>query len=241
MTDQDPQQPQEQPAEEQTPREPISPEVQAQVDNLMRQASLAKIRGQGDLAEKCLAEAERLAPHAPTVLEAQGDALIERGQRRKAIEKYKGALAQDPSNVPLERKYAEAVLELSAWAGAFDIDAGPGVDTMASGKAAIIMNLFVPGLGQYVLGDEAKGIGMFAGVVVSWGIAFLIPDGLTGLSAFMGLNSARVPFNPVVLLPLAVAFFCHMWSIADAAALAKELTPRDRSRPTPPVDKNFEP
>ncbi|MDK3156084.1 hypothetical protein QPK87_05785 [Kamptonema cortianum] len=66
-----------------------SPEALEQVEKLMQQANLAKIRGQNSIADKLLAEAIELAPQAPQVLLAIADDFAERRQFTKAKEAYK--------------------------------------------------------------------------------------------------------------------------------------------------------
>lgn len=240
------------PVEEEDPIEtvesvevPCTPEQLAKADDLIRQAMVVRRRGLKDEAAKLMAQAEAAAPGAPTVLEAIGDDLAERGQTKPALEAYGRAMKAAPGNVALERKHANLVFKI-ANAGSIEhqLQAGlgstaAGPDSVASAKAALWLSLLLPGLGQMVTSRLTLGIMMLGGWLTGWIVALLIPDGLNKLSElFAGKGS---DFNTFVFFPLGVAAAMHLWSIFEAAAkVPKGPKAPPPPRPKPPVDMPFE-
>ncbi len=222
-----------------------TPEQLAAADDLIRQAMVAKRRGLKEQSSRLMAEAEAAAPGAPTVLEAIGDDLAERGQTKAALKAYARAIKCGPGNVGLERKHAQLVfkvanagsIEQQLQAGLGGSSAGP--DSIASAKAAFWLSLFVPGLGQMVTSRLGLGAAMLGSWLVGWIVALLIPDGLGKLrDLYFGRGA---DFNAFVFFPLALAAAAHLWSIFEASSkVPKGPKPPPPSRPTPPVDMPFE-
>ena len=212
----------------------ISPETQDQIDRLLRLAHIAANKGDRDLAQKHLDEAEALAPESPDVLVAIGDALLERKQLKKAHDVYAKAHELDPTHVDAERKFGETLLRIKEVEFAFL--GGPDYISPASGKSAVIFSIFIPGLGHYVLGEEAKG-GIVFGI---WLLALLSTQLFGGLPAFMGMFGGSTPFNPLVLIPIGIAFLAWAYGVAGVAGVSKKIDVRPIDRPVPPVDKPFE-
>lgn len=222
--------------------EPIPTYSQADLDkaeNLIRQAALARRRNETGNARRLMDEAEATAPGSAVVLEALGDLLMEQSKWSGAKDKYEKALKIEPENVGIERKYGECVFHLYT---AGDFLSRPQDSSFVGGKAAIILSLFVPGLGQFAAEQYQRGAIMMGGWAIGWGLAWLIPDGMKGLFSALGLSGrgAQAAFNPLVLLPLGVAVIFHLWSIMDAASKAGNYRAAKIDRPTPPVDKDFE-
>lgn len=211
-------------------------------ENLIRQARLARQRGQKDIARKLLEEAIELAPEAPTILEAKGDECMERFQYKAALELYEKAKNADPSNVALERKFGETVLKIAEAADPLAF-ASRADESVAGGKVAVILSVIIPGLGQFVTGKQTPGLGMFGGWIVGWFLALLIPNGMSGVMGLFGVKTSGgqvANFNGIVLIPLAIAGFCHLWATLDAGQRASQLQRKRVDRPAPPVDKPFE-
>lgn len=231
--------------------EPLpDPEKVAEAEDLVRRAMLAKRRSQKDEAAALFKQAEAVAPNAPAVLEAVGDDLVERGQIKAAIETYARAIKYSPSNVGLERKHANLVLRLT---GAATIEqqlrgglseAAP--DSVASGKVAVFLSVFVPGLGQMVTNRLNLGITMLALWVVAWIPALTIRDskGVRAISNLPDLISGRgADVSALVMVGLGVALITHFASVAEAATKVpkKSSGPKPMiERPRPPVDLPFE-
>lgn len=210
-----------------------SPEA-IRAEQLLRQAQLAKLRKQPDIAAKLLAEAAEAAPDDVDVLVAQGDDFVERSQFQKALESFDRARKADPHHADAERKYGEMVLKTKGIEDMFNMDAPAAPDGM---RLAPLLNIFLPGLGQYVAGQTRKASLFFLPWLTGWIIAGLIPGGISGLGSLFSRSQAE--FQPVVLAPLLVSAIAWLASISDAGSAAKKATPRKIERPTPPVDKPF--
>lgn len=219
---------------------PPTPEQIAEAENLLRQAHLAKVRGQTSVARKLMEEAAQVAPGSAPVLEALGDEEMSHRAYSKAVKCYEAAMEADPGNVAIERKHGDAVFLVAQASAMFDLSASTYADSMASPKVAVILSLCIPGLGQMVTGRLTTGIVMLAGVVLGWLVAFLIPQGMAGFAGLFGTRSSVSEFNGVVLLPLAVAIVFHFWSVIDAAGRVDKGRHQKIDRPKPPVDKPFE-
>lgn len=220
---------------------PATPEEVEKAERLIRESRLQKMRNNKSVAGKLLEEALEVAPGSVAVLEAVADDLLERRQTKAAMEIYKRALRIDPKNASVERKYAECVLGTAVYADPFAMAGAQQVDA-ASGKVALMLSIFIPGLGQIVIGSVGLGAGLLAGWLLGWAIAWLIPGGMAGIMGLFGVKSSGsvAGFNGAVLLPLMLAAICHIWAIFDAAQRAQTHTRKKLDRPVPPVDKDFE-
>lgn len=229
------------PAEE----EVVVPPTQAQIDaaeNYLRQARLAKSRGQGQQAMTFLQQAESVAPNAPTVLEFIGDELAEKGHFRNARETYAKALRLDPKNVRIENKYGLMVLKSSSFATM--ADPLGGTEIVAGAKSAFMMSVFIPGLGQIVLGDYIKGA-VYAGIWIAclvWVI--VMRDSVSGLiSSIFGHRIGEKPhYSNAIFFPLIVGVLVYVTSLFDAGAKVKHHEGRITlpTRPEPPANLPFE-
>jgi hypothetical protein len=221
---------------------PLTPEAKEEVENLLRKAHLAKMRGQSRDHLDLLAQAEKLAPDFPAVLEALGDGLAEKSRWKDAQAVYGRAMALDKANVGLERKYAQAVLKASIPVEAMLMGSRTGsmAEDTANAKIAAVWSLFFPGVGQMVLGETWKGIGFLGTWLGAWIIALLIPNGLKGIISMAGTKSGGDQPNMIVLLPLFVAIVAWLLAVADANFRAKRVVKKGIERPTPPVDLPFE-
>lgn len=216
--------------------EPATPEQIEKAEGLIRQANLAKIRGDRDAFDKLLDEAAAVAAGSSTVQEALGDAYLERRQTRKAKDAYHRAVKLDAKNVSAERKYGECVLAIQM---ALDPTFGLAADdSLASGKAGVVLSFLLPGLGQIVSGQYLKGGGILGLWLAAWAWAVAVPNGFGGLGSLLGRQGP--PFNPVFFVPIFIAACCWLFGISDASSRAKRFEPRSVQRPVPPVDKNFE-
>lgn len=222
--------------EEQLPPQPTTEEME-RAEGLIRQANLAKIRGDKSLFEKLVQEAAQVAPGSSRVQEALGDAFVERRQLKHAREAFELAVKLDPSNASAERKFGEAVLSMQLALDPMFATIAPD-DSFASGKAGLILSFMIPGLGQLVAEETKRGSIMLGGWLVGLIGAFAIPQGMAGLSSLF--SNQGPPFKPLVLLPLAVSGACWLWSIADSGSRNKRFEKRVITRPIPPVDKDFE-
>lgn len=224
-------------------KQPVEPfpvptrEDAERADRLLQEYALAKRRGLKQEATKKLEEANKVAPGFDQVIFAVAEDLVERGQRRLAGAHLKRGMATHPTNVRLERLYAETVLALSPDS---QFDGLSDLEVMARGQSAVWLTTIVPGLGQVVTGRTRLGISFFTIWFIGIVWAFLIPNGIAGLMKMMGLNrDPLVDFNAGVLAPLLLAALAHFSAIGEASGYAKRVKPRSIERPVPPVDKPF--
>lgn len=207
---------------------------------LLRNARVAAQRGQKEIAEKLIDEALGLAPGSAEVQGALAESLVARKQLRKARDTYRLAMQLDPKNPEWERRYGELVLEIELPPDLRTLGGRSDAEVAASGKTAALLSVFVPGLGQIVTGQVAKGAAMLGLVVLGWVWATSVPNGLSGLGSLLGASRGNAAeFNGIVLLPLFIAIGTHIWAITDASARSKVLAKKTIERPKPPVDMEF--
>ncbi|MGV3617167.1 MAG: hypothetical protein ACO1SV_17715 [Fimbriimonas sp.] len=233
-------------AEEAPPPTPPTPAEAEAAEGFIRQARVEKMRENRQAATDYLQKAADIAPGSPTVLEALGDDLAERRKMAEACEVYKRAVALDPKNVGLERKYGEAVLAVQM-AGSLDDQMRRNLsdsafltreDQIASLPVAIILSAVIPGAGHLVLGQTAKGGAILAGWILC-GIWLLSMFGeLAKLFAFAGGGSSQP--NLVVLVPLLIMAILYISTLASLKSIAQNATRKPAERPRPPVDLPFE-
>lgn len=219
-----------------------SPQTQAKAENLVRQARLASSRGQKEIARKLLQEASEVAPNSPEVISALAEAEYAQSHFKTARDLYKRAAETDPANPHYERMYGECVLRVTEIENPALFVASPEFESFASGKKAIYISLFLPGVGQIVTGKQRTGIAMLACWIIGLVLLLVIPNGLAGVFGILGIkkNGAIMPFNPFMLLPIGMIFVAIIWSVADAAQSSPSAVSRTVEKPVPPVDKPFE-
>lgn len=225
-------------------------------DKLIQRAMLEKRRGNKQAAGDLLSQAVDVAPGASSVIEALGDDLVERNQYGAAREAYKTAHRADPTNSSVERKLAQlsmtGVANLSIEdqlrMGSFDSPFIQQGESLANPKIALILNIFVPGSGQFALGRQKKAITIFT--------CFLAP-----LVFFILVANFILPPPPVDSLgrvlprpagqrlptwayaPLVVTIGAWLAGLADVSSAVKSRStakPGKLDRPTPPVNLPFE-
>lgn len=215
--------------------QPTDPADLEKAEQLIRQASVAKMRNQPEIASKLLEEAKTIAPNSAVVLEAVGDDFVARHQFRKAKEAYGQAHKLDPVNQSLENKFAEMVLKVDLHVDPWTLqeaDAG----TMASGKIAAILSLLIPGLGQAVLGSWVKAVVFFAMWFIGLLFVWASPGGIRGLLEFLFQGKNPADFNPWVFGAVFSSVLGWLMSVFDATAAAKRYKPRKIEKPAPPPE-----
>jgi tetratricopeptide (TPR) repeat protein len=141
---------------------------QEQVDRLLREANVFRMRRQFEQAEERCRAALELAPADSHVTEMLGDLLREQDQVEKAAEQYRRALEQDPSRAALEKKYAELSLALAerqrqremAELALNDPTAFHTPKKKKNVAIALFLSLVWPGLGQFYIAEglDIKGV-----------------------------------------------------------------------------------
>ncbi|MFQ3611135.1 MAG: tetratricopeptide repeat protein [Fimbriimonadales bacterium] len=183
------------------PRDELDPK-RNEVEHLLRNAHLAKVRGQMDEARTYLEQAKALMPDSADVWAAVGDFWYQDGKIQEAHDAYKKAHELDPQNAFIERKYAQIVLEMARqqeqyrqWEQTLSgnrptddlfIQRNPGL--------AFLLSFLMPGVGQLYNGQFVKGGVILGAFVLGWIIFMLTPGGsdfVSNLLAFL-VNPARV-------------------------------------------------
>ncbi len=217
------------------PLQPLStPSGTAKVEQLVRDAKIAAMRGDHKQEMILVEEALALAPKSPGVWEAKGDALMASGRKGEAKEAYKNGLELAPGHNSLEAKYAELILGQVPLVNPEMINAND-VGTFASGKMASLISVFMPGMGHIILGQTVKGACFMAGMVV----ALILCFALGSIPAILSLYKNFQDVNGLGVLTLVATIFFYVFIQFDAASVAKKLVPPKYARPIPPVDKPF--
>ncbi|HXH60637.1 MAG TPA: hypothetical protein VNI20_04700 [Fimbriimonadaceae bacterium] len=140
----------EQPKPEKAPEPELppkpTPEQLEEADRLIQEASLARIRGQGSVAERLLKQASEVAPGSAALQVALGDELWKRSQYSKARDAYRMAHRIEPNNIAYETKWAESIVGSAG----DPLSLTSLSETYANAKAAAVLSFFIPGLGQIV-------------------------------------------------------------------------------------------
>jgi tetratricopeptide (TPR) repeat protein len=229
-----------------------TPSQIADADNLIKRSLLEKRRGNNREAGDLLRLAADVAPGSPSVLEALGDDIMERGQAKPAAEIYAKALRIQPNNAGIERKYAMAVarskgtLSIEEALNASLGDSPLSAADAANARIAAILSFFIPGGGQIILGDYVKGLAFFFTwvVLLIWisvakGQWQALVDSIAGKTA--GFNpTILIPVVGVLALGIAAAFTCKKGG-GPGGPGGPEVPKKGKGpRPKPPVDLPFE-
>jgi tetratricopeptide (TPR) repeat protein len=223
------------------PEKPTAAQAE-EAESLLRQAHLARTRGQAAQARELLSRAAMIAPGSATVQEALGDDYFEAHQYRKAAECYAIALAIEPDNQRLDRKRGDAVFFATGAAGGFESRAA--LESTANPKAVVVLSVMLPGVGQLVAGRVVTGVLMLIGFVGGWVVALATPGAMRSLAASLGLRSQDVEAgggsSTAAVVGLLIASVCWLWSVFEALGRASEMRMLKKERPKPPVEKPFE-
>ncbi|GBC92447.1 hypothetical protein HRbin15_00917 [bacterium HR15] len=199
-----------------------------EVERLLRQAHLHKLRGQLEDASASVQHALELMPNDASVWEMLGDLRQQVGDWQGAHDAYKRAHELAPDNATIERKYAQTVLQITTQQEQFQLwqqalegklpeeEAGmprrPGL--------AFLLSFVMPGLGQIYTGQFIKG-GILLGITLIGLTLFVVVRGgqeaLQNMLAFL-VNPARMRggISQFHLLLVIVLFFVWLYSVIDA-------------------------
>ncbi len=199
-----------------------------EVERLLRQAHLEKMRGQSEQARATLQQALELMPDAPDVWELLGDYRREAGDWKGAHEAYQKAHELAPDNPHIERKFAEAVLRLSRqqeqyqmWERALGGNETANATLLPRNPGlAFLLSMQMPGVGQLYNGQWVKGGVLLALWVLGWAVFMLTPgssDFVYNLLAYL-VNPTRVrggisAFQVILALML---FVVWVYAMIDA-------------------------
>lgn len=214
----------------------VSPDDANRADTLLRQAHIAKTRGEVDRASHMVAEAYQQFPYYPGAIMAYVDELLERGRAGDARRILDHAVATTPPNLALEDKRAELVLRTLYRA---PIDLEEAKAGYASAKTALWLSVLLPGLGHMAMENYPRGAGIMAAWLLGIGGVFLVPNGVPGLAGVLNPH-AKVPFNPLVLLPMLFALAAFAVAVSEMSQVAKQTETLRPTHPVPPDNLPFE-
>ncbi|MFN7018085.1 MAG: DUF5683 domain-containing protein [Fimbriimonadales bacterium] len=199
-----------------------------EIERLLRLAHIHQVRGERSKAKELLQQALELDAENAGVWELLGDYLREVEDWQGVHDAYKKAHELAPENAALERKYAEAVLQLTRqqeqyqqWERALE---GKGTgDALALPRnpgLAFLLSLLMPGVGQLYNGQFVKG-GIILGVMIVGMIVFLTTPGgsdfVYNLLAYL-VNPSRVrgTMSEVQVFSALVMFLTWVYAFIDA-------------------------
>jgi tetratricopeptide (TPR) repeat protein len=199
-----------------------------EIERLLRLAHIHQVRGERSKAKDLLQQALELDAENAGVWELLGDYQREAGDWQGAHDAYKKAHELDPSNAPVERKYAEAVLQLTRqqeqyqqWERAIEgKGAGDGIALPRNPGLAFLLSLLMPGVGQLYNGQFVKG-GVILGIMVLGVVIFLATPGgsdfIYNLLAYL-VNPARVRggMSGLQLFAALMMFLAWVYAFIDA-------------------------
>jgi tetratricopeptide (TPR) repeat protein len=225
--------------------EPPTPEQAQEAERIIRLWRVEKMRGHRPEADALLQQAMAVAPTSAIVLEIVGDDAMERRNLQKARLAYERAAKLDPNNVGLERKFARLVMNQSPGLtieeqlrlGYADSALLAPTDSIADLRVARILNVFLPGLGQIVLGQTRKGL-IFLVLWLACVMAIVILR--ADLQELLRTLAGR-PGRPtmIVLVPIFGVFITTIASLAGLSG-AGGSSRKHVDRPRPPVNLPFE-
>ncbi len=199
-----------------------------EVERLLRQANLQKMRGQLEDASASVQQALELMPDDADVWAMLGDLRQQAGDMQGAHDAYKRAHELAPDNAAIERKYAQTVLALTSQQEQFQLwqqaiegklpeeELGPPRQP----ALAFLLSLVMPGLGQLYNGQIVKG-GILLGIMLAGlSLFMLIGDAKTALQNMIAfvVNPSRMrgDISQVHLLITLALFIVWVYAILDA-------------------------
>lgn len=174
----------------------------AEIEQLLRRAHIHQVRGEYAKAKELLQQALELSPEDASVWEVLGDYARANGDWQAARDAYKRAHELQPQNAHIERKYAEAVLQVTRlqaqyqqWERALEGKSTEDTLTLPRNPGlAFLLSLIMPGVGQLYNGQFVKG-GVILGIMIIGFIVLLTAPGgsdfIHNVLAYL-INPARV-------------------------------------------------
>lgn len=216
---------------------PTSPDLDVKVEEIVRRAQLEKIRGNEDRYRQILSEALEFVERSSLAQEVAGDLLVMDKDTKAARDAYQLAMKMDPTNASAERKYGEIILRLAGIHDAAALDRQMSeLELMASGKKALLLSTFCPGLGQIVSHQYKKGGLILGAWLIGFFMILLSPGGLTAIFVTLGVARGSTEAAALSWVGVAICVVAHAVSITDANVLAKNTEIKEIKMPEPPVD-----
>src|SRR5262249_51154478 len=150
------------------------------------------------------------------------DDFSERKQIGKALAYYRRAAKLDPKNVNLERKVAMSALGVDS--SGVQVNPVAMIDDsaipMASRRAAILLSIFLPGLGHIVAGKTTRGWVTLAVWCVCLAWVIMMGGDVAKLGASIGGGHTQP--NYLVVFPMVVMAITYIWTLADLGGNKEE-------------------
>lgn len=204
--------------------DPVSPTgSDSRVEQLLRDAHIARMRRQWAEAETLCRRALDLSPDDGMGLEMLGDLLHEKGDLDGALERYRAALAQDPGKAALEDKIARLALAKGeaererAEAEALLASPISKVHAKRNATVAVLLSLVCPGAGQVFNRQPVKG----AILVAVWLLSlFGMMELFRLLVVLMGAGRGLAPHQGLAVLGL-LGVLVWLYALIDASSGAQ--------------------
>lgn len=157
--------------------DPRQVRVQADIDRLLSEANVERLRGRFQEAEKRCQEALLLDEGNAAAYEMLGDLEYAQGFLSRALETYQKARRLDPKRVSVEEKVARLTVEVARAEMELERAAALKDHPPAKGEFrnpvnACLLSMLIPGLGQIYNRDYGLGIGLLAGFMLLGGYVF---------------------------------------------------------------------
>ncbi len=197
-----------------------------QVEQLLREAHLLRMRENHVGAEERCRQALSLKPEEPSALEMLGDLLQRKGELEAAETHYRRALELQPDRGVLEEKVARVVLRRKSnemeRAEAMLLLSSPREihDRKRNALMATLLAIPCPGVGHLFLGQYWKGFVLLALGLLCLG--FGGRDTLLLLFILMGVGARGDHPNPTMVMLGVVGFAVYVYSLIDAGVQARK-------------------
>lgn len=213
-----------------------------EVERLLTQANVERVRGNFLAARRLLEQALQKAPERADIHELLGDVYRAVGDLSTALERYKKARELDPSRRSAEEKFASTLLEINPPTVSEEIPFLPKNPTLA-----VILSALLPGAGQVYNEQWLKGIVMCVIALLSLGyfLQFYHQIRTTTVIPTLGqvqqqLEQASIGEILLLLFAGLLAFCMWTWSILDAYNTARKFQQQQKQRPSQTSTESLE-
>lgn len=224
------------------PPEP-TPEQRAAAENLVRQARVAKMRGQTKESLRILEEARAAAPGSAAVIELLADERAAAGHQQEALRLMRLAIQMSPGNVALERKHASLVFLLRAKPQAEVLSMEMRQDEVRdNARMAGLCSLLLPGLGQAMMGEVALGAAFAMVYIISivWMLIAVMGHHSGPVRTGQAFPQATTFLTAGVVVPLVIALVVQVIAFTRARSKASAFKTVKVKHPEPPVNLPFD-
>jgi hypothetical protein len=159
---------------------PADPAQRAAVDAALRQANLARVRGNFEQAERDARRALDADPTAGAAHEVLGDILLQRDETKSALASYRRAQSCG-AGASVEGKIARLLLKSQP-----DTSMSNAPLMRGQGPLGMVASALIPGLGVALAGETTSAAVCFFGWILSLALLFAIPGCRSVIAGFAG-------------------------------------------------------